>query len=532
MIKGQIKKKIVKAVKDLKIDSGDFVLDRSVEASFGDYATNVALKAGDSKLAQKLAEELTKDSLVEKTEVKNGFINIFLKPEVWQKELADILKRRENYSVLTLGGEKTVNVEFISANPTGELHVGNGRGAFFGDVLANVLEKAGYNVEREYLVNDAKTSLQIGELGKTALGKGEAYLTDYLKNIIKELKPKLKGVTAEADPSRQGEAEAEAGYIVASRITEDIKKFVTEELKIKFDKWFSEEELFKAGRLNPILKRLPTYEKDGAVWAKTSEYGDDEDRVLVRSNGQPGYFLSDITYHLEKASRANIMIDIWGADHQGHVKRMFAMGKLLNFADKLKIFITQMVSLKEMGEGKKMSKRSGDLVSLKWLIDEVGLDAARFFYLSKSLNTHMDFDVALAKEQSKKNPVYYIQYSYARSHQIFAKAGTALEDIVSSADLSLLKEPSEFDLIKKLSEWPEIIELIVEGEKKSGNYDIHKICTYATELSAVFHKFYEKNKVLVDENDLKMARLALIRGYQIILKDVLNVLGISAPEKM
>jgi arginyl-tRNA synthetase len=211
---------------------------------------------------------------------------------------------------------------------------------------------------------------------------------------------------------------------------------------------------------------------------------------------------------------------------------MFAIGKLLNFADKLKIFITQMVNLKEMGEGKKMSKRSGNLVSLKWLIDEVGLDAARFFYLSKSLNTHMDFDVALAKEQSKKNPVYYVQYSYARSHQIFAKAGVDLKDVISSADLSLLKEPSEFDLIKKLSEWPEIIELVTEGEKKSGNYDIHKICTYATELSAVFHKFYEKNKVLVDENDLKMARLALVRGYQIVLKDVLDVLGISAPEKM
>lgn len=533
MIRDRVKDKIEKSLdksSDFSIAKSFDLIQRPTSADFGDFSTNVVKVMGDNHLAKELAEKISEYSEIEKVEEKNGFVNIFLKPEVWQKELKDILDKRENYSVLNLGREKTVNVEFVSANPTGELHIGNGRGVFFGDALSNVLEKFGYNVTREYWVNNAPVSVQIQELGKTALGQGESYLTDYLKDVIKELQPELENI----------KDFSQAGKIVAGRVIKDIQKLIQEKMGVKIDKWFSEENLFQTGQVDAVLDKVSTYKKDDAVWVKTSELGDDEDRVVIRSNGQPGYFLSDIAYHLDKAKRADLIIDIWGADHQGHVKRMVAVADSLDFKKKLQILITQMVNLKESGESKKMSKRSGDLVTLEWLIDEVGVDASRFFYLSKSLNTHIDFDIALAKEQSKKNPVFYVQYSYARSHQIFEKANSGKHPVLDKktpgveekADLSLLTNPDELALIKKLSQWPELIEDIVNGYSKSKSYDVHKITTYATELSADFHKFYEKTKVLVGDDELRGARLTLVRGYQIVLKDVLDVLGVNAPEKM
>ncbi len=497
-----------------------FKIERPAQADHGDYAFFAGRKR------DQLKDAVARSDLVEHTEVKNGFVNIFLKPDVWREELKQILELRETYAHLAIGEERTVNIEFISANPTGELHVGNGRGAFFGDALANIFEKAGYNVEREYYVNDAKNSLQIQELGKTALGQGDSYKTPYLEKIIAELKPKLKNVS---DPGA-------AGYLVAQKITGDIKSFVTDELKIRIDHWFSEEELYGRKEFDSVKEKLPTYEKDGALWVKTSELGDDEDRVLVRSDGTAGYFLSDIAYHLDKAKRSDILVDIWGADHQGHVKRMYAAAKHLGFADKLRVLISQIVHVKEEGKDRKMSKRAGETVSLKWLVDEVGLDAARFFYLSKSLSTHMDFDIALAREQSQKNPVYYVQYSFARSHQIFAKVADQRGLDADSADLSLLEERSEIALIKKLAEYPEVIETIVTGHQSPAagryEYDVQKLTSYAYELSALYHRFYETNRVLVEDENLRNARLALVRAYQIVLKDCLMLLGINAPEKM
>ena len=521
MISSEVRKIISKALEDIGADADNFSIERSPSPELGDYSTNIALKAGDTKSATQIAKGVAKSDLVQKTEVKSGFVNIFLKPEVWQSELENILKNKQDYAHLTLGGEKTVNIEFISANPTGELHVGNGRGVFFGDVLANLLEKAGYNVKREYLINNAKVSTQIKELGKTALGKGEAYKTEYLEKIIKDLSSELENI----------KDDGKAGFLVAGKVMEGVKNLIQNKMGVRVDRWFLEEELHASGQVSSVLQKLNTYEKDGAVWMKTTEYGDEEDRVLIRSDGTPGYFISDIAYHLDKAARADVLIEIWGADHQGHVKRMMAAARALKFSGKVKILITQIVHVKEGGVGKKMSKRSGDTVGLEWLIDEVGLDAARFFYLAKSLNTHMDFDMALAKERSKKNPVYYVQYSHARANQIFAKAGMGPYD-GDDANLSLLVEQSELALIKKLAEYPELIERIVTGYAKSQSYDLHLLTSYAIELSATFHKFYETTKVLVEETELKKARLALVRGYQIVVKDVLGLLGVSVPDKM
>lgn len=521
MLKNRIGEIVGDTLKKLGIETEGFTVERPAQAEYGDYATNAVLRSGSPELAERLADAIAKHRDVEKAKALKGFVNIFLKPQVWREELRQILELRETYAHLTLGRERTVNVEFISANPTGELHVGNGRGAFFGDVLANVLEKAGYNVEREYYVNDAKNSVQIQELGKTALGRGEAYKSDYLSQILKNLRKELEGITDES----------EAGYLAAQRILENIKLFVGESLSVRIDRWFSENELYETNQIEAAKQKVPTYEKDGATWVKTTDFDDDDDRVLIRSDGTPGYFLADIAYHLDKAKRADILIDIWGADHQGHVKRMYAIGKHLGFAGKLQILISQVVHIKDEGKNKKMSKRAGETVSLKWLVDQVGLDATRFFYLSKALSTHMDFDIALAREQSQKNPVYYVQYSYARSNQIFEKLEARSFDL-ANADLSLIKEEAELALIKKLAEYPEVIESIVAGYEKSKSYDLQKLTSYAYELSAAYHRFYETSRVLVTDEKLKNARLALVRAYQIILKDCLLVMGIGAPDKM
>jgi arginyl-tRNA synthetase len=492
-----------------------FSLERNYRPSLGDFSTNLPrlLIKKQKKSVDVLSKELEKSPLIDRVEEKNGFLNVFIRPNVWEEELGKILRGAHLKDIVSTE-QKKVNVEFISANPTGELHVGNGRGAFFGDALSNVLEKTGHKVEREYFVNDAKTSLQIQALGNTALGRGEAYETEYLRSLLRELEPALKGIE---DPS-------EAGFIVARRVAEDIKEFVTSTLRIKIDRWFSENDLYETRAVEHTTQKLPTYEKDGALWVRTSEYGDEEDRVVVRSTGDPTYFLSDIAYHLEKASRADSLIDIWGADHQGHVIRMMAVARALGFDAKLTILISQIVSLKESGEARRMSKRKGDLVSLKWLIEEVGLDATRFFYLSKTLSTHMEFDVALAKERSQKNPVYYVQYSYARSHQIFEKAGST--SIFTEVDLSVLKEPNEQMLMKQLTELPELLVRI------SKTYEVHRLTNYALELSRSFHKFYETSHVLVEDEALRNARLCLVKAYQTVLNDTLSLLGISAPEKM
>jgi len=526
MIRNILKEEIKKAVKNLYNKDVDF--DVIKEERFGDYASNVAMIIGEGNpkdVAEKIKSELERSEsfsgAVDKIGIEGpGFLNFYLADDF----LASELKKIEKPFSAKATKEK-INLEFISANPTGKLHIGHGRGAFYGDVLANVLKYAGYRVEREYYINDAKASAQIKQLGKTAVGEGETYLTDYLKSKIKSLK-------TEELPSE------DAGFLLAGEIQKDNQGFIEHDLKIKFDKWYSEEaEIYTRKMLEKNLavlnhKKL-IYEKDGAKWLKTSEFGDDEDRVVIRSDGTYSYFLADIAYHQDKVDRGfDKAIDVWGADHHGHVKRMMAVKKMLGWRGELEIMVSQMVTLKESGELKKMSKREGTAVLLEELLREVGLDAMRWFYLSKALSTHMEFDVDLAKEQSKKNPAYYVQYAHARIASILKRAGLMKKIkscILNKKNLFVAEDKKEKNatraLVKKIIQFDEVI------EDTAHDYQVHRLTSYVYELAHEFAVFYE-NVQVIGSGKNEPARIYLINKTQDIIKTTLNILGISAPKEM
>jgi arginyl-tRNA synthetase len=477
-------------------------------------------------------------------------LNFYIKKDYLQKEILKILKEKENFGKLNIGKKKKVNVEFISANPTANLHIGNGRGAFFGDVLANLLSFAGFKADREYYINDAKSSNQIVELGKTGCGDGKTYLTEDLKLRIKKHKAKIKKILQKAKTKE--EAHKEVGYLLAKEILKDIKDFAEKKLKIKFDRWFFEQkDLIEKGEiektLNLLKKKNLVYQKEGALWLKTSKYGDSQDWVIVRQNGQPTYFLSDIAYHRNKIERDfKKIINIWGADHQGHVRKMKAAMRALGYKGDFEILITQIVNLKG---GEKMSKRAGKTILLEDLIDEVGLDIARYFYISKSLSSQMEFDLNLAKEQSEKNPVYYIQYAHTRICSIQKKCKMQNAKCKTTIkNLKLLNHPSELKLIKQLLKFPEII------EDTTGDFQLQRLTEYARNVASVFNQFYRDCKVIpnnfriksnktriferkpasYDENsrNLMEARLSLVFATKIVLSNLLSLMGISAPQKM
>lgn len=500
------------------------------ERKYGDYMSNVAfvlakvLKIPPLKLAQKINEILSeisqKEKIFEKIEVVSpGFINFFLSKIALQNYLWQILKKKKGFLKIDFGKGKRVQVEFISANPTGPLHIGNGRGAFFGDCLARVLERAGFKVEREYFINDGKFNSQIQSLGKTVLGKDKAYLTDYLQSKIKKLSFHLKKTTSEK----------EAGYLMAKEILKDIKEFVEKELKIRFDNWVSEQELFEKREIDKVYQFLKekglVYEKEGAKWLKISQFGAPKDEVIIRNTGEPSYFLSDIAYHKNKFDRSfDKIINIWGADHQGHVPKIKAIAKIFNYRGSLEILISQIVTLKG---GKRLSKRKGEIITLKKLIENVGLDVARFFYLTKSLDSPMEFDMKLAKEKSQQNPLFYIQYAFARICSIFKKGKIKEKEIkVAKRELSFLVHPLEIELIKELIRFPEIIEDCCK------DYQLQKIPNYALGLAKSFHNFYENCQILREKENLKKARLALVLATKMILKETLSLMGISAPKVM
>jgi arginyl-tRNA synthetase len=546
MIREKIKKLIQKAIKELQkekifpeFEIPEIKVEHPEEKTHGDYSTNVAMVICRSGLTlrskRKDAEKLTpievaeilvtklkgyKESydLFEKIEaVSPGFINFFLSKEFLQKQVGEILNAGEKFGQLKIGKNIKTNVEFISANPTGQLHIGNGRGAFWGDCLANVLEKAGFKVTREYYINEAKTNTQIKLLGQTALGKGTTYLNEYLKSKIEKIKDKLNKI----------KDEGEAGYLLAKEIQKDIKEFIEKKLKIKFDQWFPDTKLYQESKIEKIFNWLKEknylYQKEGAWWIKTSKFGDSQDWVIIRSKeegGEPTYFLCDIAYHKDKIDRGFKKItDIWGADHQGHVRKMKAAMKMIGFKGDLDLLITQIVRVK----GLKISKRKGEIIPLEDLLNEVGLDVARFFYSQKSLDTQMEFDLKLAKEQSEKNPVFYIQYAHTRICGILRKAKSYKPEAES---YKLLNHPSELELIKQLIKFPEIIEDCAK------DYQLQRIPQYALDLATSFHQFYRDCKVLTENGSLQKARLALILATKIVLKNTLDLMGISAPERM
>ena len=492
-------------------------------SQFGDYSSNLAmplaksLKRDPMEVAEELAGKLNaKESLkglIEKIEaVKPGFINFHLSSEYLSRKASEILHLKGEYGRLDFGNGKSVQIEFISANPTGPLTVGNGRGGFYGDVLANILTACGFKVAREYLVNDAGN--QIEALGHSVLKDDQAvYQGEYIDQLHERLKQETPAYLA-------GE---KAAKII---LNEMIKKTVEEKMKIKFDVWFSEtKELRKTKEVDKILdwlkKEKLVYEKDGAWWFKSSEYGDNRDRVLVKSDGEFTYLAQDFAYLKNKFGQRKFdrVINIWGADHHGDVQALLNAAQVLGYPGQQEIILMQFVKLFQNGQEVRMSKRKGTYVTMDELIEAVGAETARFSLLMYSSNTHIDFDIDKAKEKSDKNPVYYVQYAYARICGILKQAETA-----KTGQLALL-EKSELELARELVKWPEIISDI------SLDYQVQKLTAYAINLADKFHQFYTNCRV-IDRGEINASRVGLVKLSQKILREVLDMIGVSSPEKM
>lgn len=519
-----LREKLNYVLKEAFPEIGEISFNISADNRYGDYTTNIAMVAKvENKTSKEVAEifigNLKEDKgfgeVVSEINIAGpGFINFTLSTEAILRELSKTVEATEKgFDFIK---DKKINIEFISANPTGALHLGHGRGAFYGDSLANIFSLAGGDVTREYYVNDSRESNQIKELGKLALGVGEQYKTEKTVALIEQ-----------NDFSQM--SEVDAGFKLATLIQRENRDFVEEKLGVRFDEWYSEDGKLRASGSNQktfdeLKEKNLVYEKEGAWWAKTTEYGDDEDRVVLRSDGTFSYFLSDISYHVDKFSRKyREVIDVWGADHHGHVKRMMAIKKMLGWEGDFKVFITQLVSLKENGEVSKMSKRAGNVVLLEDLVSEIGLDVVRWFYNERALNTHMEFDVALAKEHSEKNPVFYVQYAHARMASIAVNCSTLSGN---DTPLSLvLENKSARVLATKLIQFSEMVESTTE------DCQVNHLTTYAYELASLFSQFYRDVRV-IEEDKYNKGALELVQSTQTILAKTLSLLGVSAPEKM
>jgi arginyl-tRNA synthetase len=524
------------------------ILESPKDKFHGDYATNIAMlmtgQEGKSppEVAQIILSQLEdEEGVIEKAEIAGpGFINFYLKGRVWYSVLEEIHRKGEDFGRGKVGEGRRVQVEFISANPTGPLHVGHGRGAAIGDVLANILESCGYRVFREYYINDVGKQMNIlGEsvflrylhaLGEEVEFPDYCYQGDYIVEIAK------KAVEERGDEYLHHPRE-DSIRSLASFGGDDILRGIQRDLDqfgVHFDAWFSEKKLYRQKKVERAIEDLRgkglAYEKDGALWLKTSQYGDEKDRVLVKAAGEKTYFASDVAYHKDKLDRGfDVLINVWGADHHGYVPRMkaalAAMGK---DESALKIVLVQLVSLMRDGKPVAMSTRAGEFTTLRDVVDEVGRDAARFFFLMRRPDSQLDFDLELAKRQSSENPVYYVQYAHARICSIFREALKKdvglprLEDV----DLRVLSLQEELDLLKGLAAYPEVI----EGSALS--LEPHRIPFYLMELASLFHSYYNKHRVISSDVEITRARLLLVHAIQGVIKSALGILGISAPEKM
>jgi arginyl-tRNA synthetase len=520
-------------------------VERPARPEHGDYASNLPLRLARSarqspmQLAETIAKHVSGHAAIGEVSVAPpGFVNIRLADAWLAEQVNTVLSRGNDFVKSTMGGGKKVQIEFVSANPTGPLHVGNGRWASIGDSLARTLAAAGYRVEKEYLVNDAGTQAQV--FGDTVFARyqqlfgrdvpipREGYPGEYVFDVARAIKDEAGERFLDAT-----ETPAELKQLAVEKMVASIRDDLLA-LGIEYDVWFSEQTLFEAPytyktAMDLLRQRGAVVEKEGAVWFASSALGEDKDNVLIRSNGAPTYFASDIAYHYDKFFNRKFehVIDIWGADHQGHVSRVKTAVQALGVEEgRLEIIIGQLVGLKRGGETVRFSKRAGEIITLREVIDEAGADACRFFFLQRSADSQMDFDIDLAKRQSSENPVYYVQYAHARSSGIVAQAaerGLKYED----GDVSLLRHEAELTLLRKMLLLPELVETIAE------NHEPHHLPHYALELATAFHDFYEKCRVLDDAApDLTRARLRLIAAAKIVLASALGLMGMSAPDKM
>ena len=514
----------------------------------GDYAANAAMilaaqiKQNPRRIAQIIQENITDDeNIIEKTQIAGpGFINFFITDDAWYKVLKNIDAQKEKFGCIESVGGKKVQVEFVSANPTGPLHIGHARGAVVGDVIANLLTTIGYKIFKEYYINDAGN--QMNNLGKSVFLRyrelsGEkidfpetCYRGDYIKDIARDILDKEGNKYLLSDEEKTISYFIEvAGKTILEEIKVDLRDF-----GVTFDEYFSEKELYKDNGVNKLLNELQKqgfiYSDGETLWFKTTSFGDEKDRVVIRKNGEPTYFAADIAYHQNKFSRGfEMIIDIWGADHHGYMPRLWAGIQALGHKkDALKIILVQLVNLLRGGVPAAMSTRSGEFVTLREVLDEVGRDAARYNFLMRRSDSHLDFDLELVKKQSSENPVYYVQYAHARICSIIRMArerGIAVPDY-ADIDPGLLNEPEEKTLIKILARYPEMI----YGAAKS--LEPHRVTFYLNDIAGVFHSYYNKNKVISDNEKLTRARLFLTKTIRIVLQNTLNILGVSAPEKM
>ncbi len=523
----------------------DFVIETPKDEKNGDFSTNLAmqltriLRQNPRKIAEAIVGGIDLPGLVERVEIAGpGFINFYLVPGWLNRVLPAIQEEDADYGKSNAGGGERVQVEFVSANPTGLLHMGNARGGALGDTLAAVLNEAGYVCDKEYYINDAGN--QVENLGKSVearyfelLGRDDYQIPEdgyHGKDIIATAQRLLdeKGESLVDLPEAE-RRELMKNYALKEKVV-GIRGSL-ENFGVVFDNWFSEQSLHDAGSVHEVVDILRekgvVYEKDGAQWLRATDWGEEKDEVLVRSNGTPTYFAADIAYHRDKFERGyKRLINIWGADHHGHVARLKGAMTALGYpGDDITVILMQLVRLYRGGEIVKMSKRSGKYVTLDELIEEVGKEAARFFFIMRSPDSALDFDLDLAKAESSDNPVYYVQYAHARICSILSVAGVETPK-ACDVDLSLLTEENERVLIRKLAEWPQEV---ADAARELAPYHL---AYYAKELANAFHSFYNSCKVLTDDAALRDARLALVDCTRITLRNVLTLLGLSAPERM
>ena len=553
-------------------------IDRSRDKSHGDFATNLAMllakPAGKKprELAQSIVDNLPENPNITKIEIAGpGFINFFISTSSQYAVIGQILEESNQYGRSQEGVGQRVQVEFVSANPTGPLHVGHGRGAAYGATIANLLEAVGYDVQREYYVNDAgrqmdilATSVYLRYLeanGETPVFPSNGYQGEYIKDIAANIHRShgdaltvpaanlFNGVPADAPKGGDKETHIDglinntkallgddnyriifknALTAILGDIKEDLKEF-----GIEYQNWFSERSLTENGSIEKAVSILKEagylYLNNDAWWFKSTAFGDDKDRVVIRDNGQPTYFASDIAYHLNKFERGfNSVINVWGADHHGYISRIMASLKALNLdPNNLKVLLVQFANLYRGTEKLQMSTRSGSFVTLRELREEVGNDAARFFYVTRKSEQHMDFDLDLAKSQSSDNPVYYVQYAHARICSVFKQL--LEKDIavdLENSDFGLLTEERELELLRELSRYPEVVEMAARS------YEPHLVAYYVRDLANEFHTYYNAHPFIASDAPLRNARLSLIDATRVVLANALSLLGVSAPSSM
>ncbi len=550
-IEKEIKRLLEKAVLEGFLPEGvqpRFQVEPPKVPEHGDYATNVALSlSGQARknpreiAAWFLRHLLEREDLFSKVEVAGpGFLNFFIAPSYWQQVPVMMEAQGEEFGRVNLGQGQKVQIEFVSANPTGPLHIGHGRGAAVGDTLARILDFVHYQVEKEYYINDVGRQMNIlgrsvwlraRELaGETIQFPEDHYQGAYIRDIARKL--------LEEDPHflslPEEEALEKAKRFALKEILEGIKKDLAD-FGVEYDVWFSEKVLYETGEIEKALGLLREkgflYEKEGAIWFRASELGDEKDRVVIRATGEPTYFASDIAYHYHKfiTRGYNLVVDIWGADHHGYIPRLKAAVKALGIdAERLQVILIQMVNLLEGGKLKSMSTRAGEFVTLRELIEEVGSDATRFIFLTRRADSPLDFDVELAKKQSRENPVYYVQYAHARLASLFRKAqAEGIEvPLAEEADLSLLNQPEDFGLLKLLDYFPDVV------ENCARKLEPHLLTFYLLDLATLLHDYYTKHRFISEDKALTQARLVLAKGVKKIIARGLNLLGVSAPERM